>query len=298
DDGSWPIDTNLATWVTTLSVNALANDPSFRLAHEQRRGICDWLLAQQYREVHPYTHAAPGGWPWTDLPGGVPDADDTAGALLALRNLSAGGTPAARSTDDIVRAAFAGVTWLRDLQNNDGGIPTFCRGWTNLPFDRSAADLTAHAVRAWLAWLDELPQALRALTLEATRRALALLSQAHRRDRPWVPLWFGNQLCRDDENAVYGTARVLCALADALNRSETRSMVDPGLCRSSINWLVKAQHADGSWGGAAGIEPSVEETALAVESLACLVQSPLSPAFKQPARAAAIKGLTWLVAQV
>ena len=24
-DGSWPIDTNLATWVTTLSVNALAN---------------------------------------------------------------------------------------------------------------------------------------------------------------------------------------------------------------------------------------------------------------------------------
>jgi squalene-hopene/tetraprenyl-beta-curcumene cyclase len=24
DDGSWPIDTNLATWVTTLSVHALA----------------------------------------------------------------------------------------------------------------------------------------------------------------------------------------------------------------------------------------------------------------------------------
>ena len=35
-------------------------------------------------------------------------------------------------------AAIAGVTWLLDLQNRDGGIPTFCRGWTNLPFDRSS----------------------------------------------------------------------------------------------------------------------------------------------------------------
>ena len=28
-DGSWPIDTNLATWVTTLSINALAVSPDF-----------------------------------------------------------------------------------------------------------------------------------------------------------------------------------------------------------------------------------------------------------------------------
>ncbi len=31
--------------------------------------------------------AAPGGWSWTDQPGAVPDADDTAGALLALHQL-------------------------------------------------------------------------------------------------------------------------------------------------------------------------------------------------------------------
>ena len=88
-DGSWPIDTNLATWVTTLSVNALAACPTQQhpLDAERKRAIRDWLLAQQYREEHPYTHAAPGGWAWTPLPGGVPDADDTAGALLALRNL-------------------------------------------------------------------------------------------------------------------------------------------------------------------------------------------------------------------
>ncbi|MEZ6048428.1 MAG: hypothetical protein R3C11_23220 [Planctomycetaceae bacterium] len=40
------------------------------------------------------------------------------------------------------------MNWLLDLQNRDGGWPTFCRGWGALPFDRSAPDLTAHALRA------------------------------------------------------------------------------------------------------------------------------------------------------
>ena len=42
-DGSWPIDTNLATWVTTLSVNALGD----RLPQQQRSVIRSWLLGQQ-----------------------------------------------------------------------------------------------------------------------------------------------------------------------------------------------------------------------------------------------------------
>ena len=82
-DGSWPIDTNLATWVTTLAVNALGDD----LPEESRPPILQWLLDQQYQITHPYTNAAPGGWAWTDLPGGVPDADDTPGAILAVQRL-------------------------------------------------------------------------------------------------------------------------------------------------------------------------------------------------------------------
>ena len=80
-DGSWPIDTNLSTWVTTLSVNALAHNPDFHqiMPAGERAKVRDWLLAQQYRTEHPYTLADPGGWAWTDLPGGVPDADDTPG---------------------------------------------------------------------------------------------------------------------------------------------------------------------------------------------------------------------------
>jgi len=137
-DGSWPIDTNLSTWVTTLSINALADSgENFGdSAGASRR----WLIDQQYRETHPFTSADPGGWSWSPLPGAVPDADDTSGALLAMRNLGV--------TTESSNAAKAGVSWLLDLQNKDGGWPTFCRGWGHLPFDRSSADISAHALRA------------------------------------------------------------------------------------------------------------------------------------------------------
>ena len=138
-NGSWPIDTNLATWATTLAVNAMAKaDLATQLPVEDRDAIRTFLLRQQWTNVHPYTGAAPGGWAWTDLPGGVPDADDTAGAVLALSHLG-------RNRADARAAAHAGIGWLLDLQNTDGGIPTFCRGWGTLPFDRSSTDLTAHA---------------------------------------------------------------------------------------------------------------------------------------------------------
>src|SRR3954469_13618727 len=113
EDGAWPIDTNLATWVSTLSVNALHSDPEFRFGENERARIRDWLLEQQHRVEHPYTHAPPGGWAWTDLSGGVPDADDTAGALIALHHL---GVEDSRVTE----AAEIGVRWLADLQNGDG----------------------------------------------------------------------------------------------------------------------------------------------------------------------------------
>ena len=86
-DGSWPIDTNLATWVTTQSVAALAAGGRLaeHLGPREREAIRHWLLGQQWNRVHPYTGAAAGGWAWTDLPGGVPDADDTSGAARGHR---------------------------------------------------------------------------------------------------------------------------------------------------------------------------------------------------------------------
>jgi len=306
DDGSWPIDTNLATWVTTLAVNALANDPSFRLAPEQRRGLCDWLLAQQYREVHPYTRASPGGWAWTDLPGGVPDADDTAGALLALHSLSccqgADGKrrdewPAGFGTHAMLEgrardAVIAGTNWLLNLQNSDGGIPTFCRGWTNLPFDRSAPDLTAHALRAWNAWLPELPADLQSRVRLAIERGLQYLARAQTPEGGWSPLWFGNQHACDETNLVYGTARVLLAFAN-LASPASRLLVENG-----ARLLLSTQKSDGGWGAPGEGPASVEETALAVEALTAVTALSLANRIAPHAREAAMKGTRWLVERV
>jgi squalene-hopene/tetraprenyl-beta-curcumene cyclase len=263
-DGSWPIDANLATWVTTLAVNALGPSIHEVMSAEERGRILDWLLGQQYRTVHPYTNAAPGGWAWTDLPGGVPDADDTAGALLALKQLNDGG-PRVRE------AAIAGVKWLLDLQNRDGGIPTFCRGWTNLPFDRSSPDITAHALVAWSAWLHDLPMPLQSEVREAVREAIGFLRSSRNQAGGWEPLWFGNQHAHRESNFTYGTARVARALGwlGPLHQDDSVRLWQAG-----YGALIPAVNPDGSWGGAPGCPPSVEETALAVETLATSARRP------------------------
>jgi squalene-hopene/tetraprenyl-beta-curcumene cyclase len=275
-DGSWPIDTNLSTWVTTLAVKALARQRA-ALTWEQRATLREWLLDQQYREVHPYTHAAPGAWAWTDLPGGVPDADDTAGALLALLELG--------PVDAATRSAGrAGVCWLLGLQNRDGGIPTFCRGWGALPFDRSSPDLTAHALRAWSAWLPQLQRREKRRVEQAISRALQFLRKSRRREGCWVPLWFGNEHVPDDENPVYGTAQVLIALRELA----ARGFSIPGeMDRLGERWLASQQALEGGWGGALGAPASIEETALALEALSGSSQV-----------AAVDRGTDWLLAQV
>ena len=282
DDGSWPIDTNLATWATTLSINALA-------ASGERVGwlaCSDWLLSCQHLAVHPFTNAAPGGWGWTDLSGAVPDADDTAGALLALAAISESSRD--RDAPRIKSAAHAGIQWLFNLQNSDGGWPTFCRGWGKLPFDRSGVDLTAHALRAIHQWrAGTYTRSERA----AVRRGLAFLANNQREDGSWLPLWFGNQHDASEENPVYGTAKVLLAYRDLNQIGDAPPL-------RGAKWLIENQNADGGWGGHPGSSEeekhpvsSVEETAVAVEALLSAENDPEA----EPATAA---GVSWLVAAV
>jgi squalene-hopene/tetraprenyl-beta-curcumene cyclase len=278
DDGGWPIDTCLSTWVSVLAVHALRNedDAGHALDSNAAAAIKEWLLGQQLDHVHPFTNVPPGGWAWMGTDGAVPDADDTPGALIALHVLDDG-------DPRIQLAAERGVEWLLKLQNRDGGMPTFCRGWGKLPFDRSAPDITAHSLRAWFVWRDRVPPALKRQMVRARLKALRYLARNQRADGSWLPLWFGNQNCHGAGNPLYGTARVVKALADT---GETE------MAQRGVDWLLRAQAHDGGWGGEPGCSPSLEETALAVEALASWrADNPLVHAH----RMAIAKGVDWLI---
>ncbi len=280
-DGSWPIDEDLSTWLTSLSISALGNDRAIEIGASPAAidpATIDWLLDCQHAFPHRFTGADPGGWGWTDLSGAVPDADDTPAALLALHWCCCqDGLDDARRRR-IEQAADAGVDWLLGMQNRDGGWPTFCRGWGKLPFDRSGSDLTAHAIRALLVW----KRSERAKSIDrAIDRAIVYLHKTQRADGSWLPLWFGNHDVPEDENPVYGTARVLLAL-EKLQPKTSKAY------RRGCDYLIKNQNPDGGWGGGESvtrwlnqqgfqsfcqhngqkIRSSVEECAVALEALA------------------------------
>jgi len=256
-EGSWPIDENLATWVTSLSVSALAL-PSGDVGAIR---CLSWLLSCQHTRVHPFTGAEPGGWGWTDLSGAVPDVDDTAGALLALCHLR-------KSAPDhhrvIIDAALRrGFRWLLDIQNKDGGFPTFCRGWGKLPFDRSSTDLTAHVLRAFRCWQgrDVLGMELEERVEESLIRGFSFLEKSQHEDGSWEPLWFGNQDHPREANPVFGTARVLLAYRD-FEKMETPA------AQRAVTFLCEQQTACGGFSGASSTgHPTTEETAVTVEAL-------------------------------
>ncbi len=244
DTGGWPIDTDLSVWLTSQACCALYDTRAENELEKTR----DWLRKCQCKTVHPFTRAYPGGWPWTYTDGGVPDADDTAAAMLALEQAKdIHCTPAIR----------AGGKWLLHLQNRDGGWPTFCRGWRKLPFDSSAPDLTAHVLRALHACRDEFHPPLPPNPFWS---AMAYLERVQREDGAWIPLWFGSQLTADKTNPVFGTARVLQAFAEMKIDKQPMTTL-------ALDYLLRVQHESGGWGAAEGVEPTVEETAMALQAL-------------------------------
>ena len=276
-DGSWPIDTNLDLWTTTLAVNALGGDLP------DGATTARYVESQQTTSVHPYTVAAPGGFPWTDRPGGVPDADDTAGAILALASLPEADARAPRLT--------AAARWLLELANRDGGIPTFCRGFGILPFDQSSPDITAHALRAWNVLAPTPASALGAALPSARERALAYLRRVQRSDGAFIPLWFGNQRADRQEGPLYGTSRVLRAL-------NVLGAAAAPLRGPALRWLLAAQHRDGGFGGDRNIPPTIEETALALEALAEWLLAPVGleeRGLRSEVETSARAAVAWLV---
>lgn len=269
EDGSWPIDIDLSTWVTTLSVKALSGMDHKDWTFSDRERITTHLLNQQYQIIHPFNGSKPGGWGWTSHAGSVPDGDDTPGAIIALLLLNR------HQSGKVREAVMTGCDWLLNLRNSDGGFPTFVRGWGRLPFDQSCADLTGHAILALAMALEVYGSSIRpdkaGKYLGAIREGVGYLRKHQRPDGALLPLWFGNQYAEGHLNPVYGTARVLTYLSDMYPlqvlplhlRTSIKALMDCGR-----EYLKGAQNPDGSWGGDAGVDGTMEETALALGALA------------------------------
>lgn len=248
DDGSWPIDTNLSGWCTSLAGKVLC------LTDEGKAGLADTIKHNITKDVHPFTGAKSGGWGWSDLSGSVPDGDDTSGALVALHRLLGG---------KVCEEVENGLRWLMWLQNNDGGMPTFCKGWGKLPFDRSTPDITSHAVLAMGLWLPSLDGKLRNDVSDSIRRMLRWLDrQVGKSMQGWVPLWFGDQDASDEKAPVYGTATAIDYLMS------TRLPEAVMIAESQIDFIVRTQNEDGGWGGNKRVASKVTYTSRALGALA------------------------------
>lgn len=265
-DGGWPIDMDLSTWVTTLSVKALTTAPGLTLNAIEKDRISQHLRSVQNLRIHPFNGTSPGGWGWTSYPGSVPDGDDTSGTILALLALHQD------QPGQILTEISDGCNWLARLQNKDGGLPTFSRGWGKLPFDQSCCDITGHALLALVQTCVVTSGSNRKIDhwKQAIERATRFLEAKQGSRGELLPLWFGNQHTSDHHNPVYGTARVVSYLNVAIQSDYPDDQLKERwnhIVRKGCKYLQSVQNEDGSWGGDQGIPGTIEETALALNAL-------------------------------
>ncbi len=275
EDGSWPVEVNLSVWNTTRAIDALhaAGLLEKVMSQTERDTTRDWILAQQTKGKSVYSDAAPGGWGWNHLSGSVPDADDTSGAILALRALG---------VSEEHEAMLRGKAWLLSIQNKNGGWPTFCRGWETLPFDKSAPDLTAHALRALTESLtrnsDKIETGYPPDNGSIANGWIYLLNSI-KHDGALKPLWFGCETASDQLNATYGSAHTIYAMTEGYSTID----YDEFVADMGNNWrpfsfseqrdrvitfILSIQNPDGGFGGCKGAPSTAEETGLALRAIA------------------------------
>ncbi|HZS92225.1 MAG TPA: prenyltransferase/squalene oxidase repeat-containing protein [Chloroflexota bacterium] len=232
DDGSWPIDRDLETFDTAMTVQAL-DEAGVPVPHGDR--VRAWLLARQFDRTCFPTGARPGGWAWA-MPSGWPECDDTAYTILALRAL--GVAPSARP----IRR---GAQWLEEMQNADGSWSTFVRN-SSMPFDHDCPYITGHVLCALQAAGRLSPGSV------VLGRALAYIARAQRYDGSFASIWF--------RQATAGTASVLEALAAC-------GLLHTPLAQRARDALLRGQNDDGGWAGLRGQDSTAEETSWALLAL-------------------------------
>jgi squalene-hopene/tetraprenyl-beta-curcumene cyclase len=222
-------------WDTALSLKALAD--SGASSHPSVPRAVRWLLDREVRQPGDWCvgnpGVEPGGWFFEYRNAFYPDTDDTAMVLMALARSGKASTPEARP------AAERALTWLRSMQNRDGGWAAFDRDidrqiLTRVPFadhnamlDPSCADITGRVLEA-------LGDHGFRVGDPRVDRGIAFLRRTQERAGCWLGRWGVNYL--------YGTWQVLEGLARV-----GFDLHDP-MVRRAVDWLRSVQQAGGGWG--------------------------------------------------
>jgi squalene-hopene/tetraprenyl-beta-curcumene cyclase len=220
-------------WDTALAVIALG-DAGVDPGGEPMRKARDWLLREEIRTRGDWAvrckDTPAGGWAFEFDNDGYPDVDDTADAVLALRQT--------RPTAALQAAVRRGTEWVLGMQCRDGGWAAFDVDNTRqiayeLPFcdfgaviDPPSADVTAHVV--------EMLAAEGHADSTAVRRGVAWLLAEQEPSGSWFGRWGGNH--------VYGTGAVVPA------RGRAGMPPDDTVIRRAADWLAAVQNPDGGWG--------------------------------------------------
>jgi len=256
-------------WDTALTLRALAESGLDGASPSVERGV-QWLLAQEIRTSGDWANdvkAAPGGWCFEFANQQYPDLDDTAMALLALREAylarriegtalppslrliaeaKARNLPDARCQamllDDITSATNRAAEWILAMQNRDGGWGAFDRDNTaeflcHVPFadhnamiDPSSPDLAARV-------LESLASMGRRAGDTAIDRGIAYLRKTQEADGSWFGRW--------GVNYIYGTWQALMGLTGVGIPHDDPTVV------AGVQWLIAHQQASGGWGESA-----------------------------------------------
>ena len=171
-------------------------------------------------------------------------------------------------------------------------MPTFCRGWGTLPFDRSSTDLSAHAILAWSAWYKKFPPVLRRRIDRGIGRRFVISATSSAGTEPGLRCGSATSMRRTTKTRP--TAQAACCVCAAPGiEPDRRTGLDFGrLSRAGAGYWA-LQNTDGGWGGAIATPSSIEETALALESAHGGANSDGSRPLRT--RSAITRGVNWLV---
>ena len=229
EQGSWPIDTNLSIWNTTLSINALANyQPDFQRDVETLGSPISWILENQNTKVHPFTGAQPGGWGWSDHSGAVPDADDTPGAMLALSKFM--------KSNYFEKLDNRTSTKANTLTSRLGDSPGWARSQAGAIAQTAGKNTAAENTKP--------PSQISKHTISAAaQRATKWLLDLQNRDKGWPTFcrgWGKLPFDRSGNDITAHAIRGLLAWDD--NDPKTQTAIENG-----FRFLNVHQHKNGSW---------------------------------------------------